>query len=93
MNNTDNKIQELGFTLVKYDDKIGFWLYENIKDDQRVEINFDGDDWYIHSKTISTLKNFMGDRYHECLALRYDEMKVFMNKIEELKTYYESKGE
>ena len=76
MGNADNKLRNLGFLLTERNDECGYWLYNNENCDQHVEIDFDSEDWFVYSRAIST---------HEPMALTYNELKAFMEKIEELK--------
>ena len=89
-NNADGRLQELGFALIECNDVAGYWVYENGESDQHVEINFDGEDWFVGSKSITTQNDWVGCPYHEHMALRYDEMKAFMDKVEELKRRYKN---
>lgn len=85
MSNVDNKLLKLGFVSVIDNNKCGSWVYENMGDDQHVDIDFDGENWFVHSSSISTQKDWYGNDYHEPVALSYEDMKAFMDKIEELK--------
>ena len=81
----DERLEELGFKLKSYSEEIGSWVYENTYDDHRVEICDDGDEYVIHSQSISTYKDWMGESCPLPMGLKYNEIKAFMDKIEELK--------
>lgn len=81
MSKANERLKELGFVMVGDDPQIGAWVYMNVEDDHKVEICWDGNDWVIHSKTISTNAG-----YHDPMGLLLDEVKAFMEKVEELKT-------
>lgn len=88
MSNVDNKLQELGFVLTDHDDMAGYWVYENEESDQRVDISFNSEHWLVASGTISTHDDWYGNPQNEPMGLTYEELKVFMEKIEELKQVF-----
>lgn len=81
----DNKLKELGFELKCNDSTCGYWTYENVNDDQRVDITYDGEDWFINSETISTERDWFGNEQSRPIGLKYEEVKAFMELIDELK--------
>lgn len=88
MSNADNKLQSLGFVLTNYSDECGYRVYENECEDHQVEIDFDGEDWLVQSSTISTHDDWYGHPYTEPMGLTCEELKAFMEKIEELKRVF-----
>lgn len=82
---SNEKLKQLGFELTKYSETSGYWVYENTRDDQRVCISFDGQDWYITSETISTEKDWYGNQRTMPLGLKYEEVQAFIALIDGLK--------
>ena len=81
----DEKLKTLGFELVAQYDTVGTLIYENKEDDQRVELNYDGDDWLIHSYTISEYTDWYGNLFNRPIGMKYEECKAFLDKIDEMK--------
>lgn len=90
MTKTDLAIKQIGYELVKHDDILNIFVYENKCEDQRVIIEVDtspdGDlnDYILHSMTISEYTDYYGHLYNEPMGLSHLEMTLFLAKIEEL---------
>lgn len=81
----DDKLKELGFELKEVVENGGYAVYVNEKDDQRVEISFDGDRWIIYSETLSEQLDYYGHTYRSPIGMTYEECEALLNKIDELK--------
>ena len=80
----DDKLNRLGFKLVKRDDNIGFLIYENRNADHRVELDLSSSEWVIHSTSISLMTDWYGQGERRPMGLMYDECEAFLLKIKEL---------
>ena len=85
MTTVDERLKELGFELIKQDDACGIAIYEKVDDDHRVELNDCGEEFFIHSTTISEDYDDFGQLFRRPMGMSYDECKAFLDKIEELK--------
>lgn len=85
----DDRLKALGFTLKDFNvaGSDRYWNYENKREDQIVQIYYD-DGWMVYSESISTHDNLWNEPCHEPVALRQDEMMVFLDKIKELDKLY-----
>lgn len=80
----DERLEQLGFFLVKQDDLCGYLIYENQIEDHRIELDHDGEEWVIHSESISKINDYYGVEIREPMGMKYDECKLILAKIEEL---------
>lgn len=53
-----------------------------------MELDYNGEEWFIHSGSISKIKDYDGVEIREPMGMKYDECKAFLEKIEELKNPY-----
>ena len=88
----DERLKQLGFFLVKQDDLCGYLIYENPIEDHRVELDYDGEEWFIHSGSISKIGDYDGVEIREPMGMKYDECKLILEKIEELKNQHIGDG-
>ena len=80
----DERLKQLGFFLVKQDDLCGYLIYENPIEDHRVELDYDGEEWFIHSGSISKIGDYDSVEIREPMGMKYNECKLFLAKIDEL---------
>lgn len=82
----DERLKQLGFVLIKQDDLVGYLVYENPDDDHCVELDYNGEGWFIHSGSMSKIKDYDGVEIREPMGMSYEECKAFLDKIDEMKS-------
>lgn len=82
----DERLTELGFVLMEQDDLVGYLVYENPDDDHRVELDYDGEQWFIHSGSMSKIKDYDGVEIREPMGMTYEECKAILDKIDEMRS-------
>lgn len=82
----DERLKQLGFVLIKQDDLFGYLVYENPVDDHCVELDYNGEEWFVHSGSMSKIKDYYGVEIREPMGMTYEECKAFLDKIDELKS-------
>ena len=88
MTEVDKRIEELGFKIDKIDNICGYITYYKEEDDQRVELYFTGDRWLILSESLSLYHDEYCGIYHKPRGMTYEECKVFLDKIDELRVIW-----
>ena len=84
----DDRLKQLGFVLIKQDDLVGYLAYENPDDDHHVELDYDGEKWFIRSGSMSKIKDYDGVEIREPMGMKYEECKAFLDKIDEMKSLW-----
>ena len=82
----DERLTELWFVLMEQDDLVGYLVYENPDDDHHVELDYDGKEWFIHSGSMSKIKDYYGVEIREPMGMTYEECKAFLDKIDEMRS-------
>lgn len=82
----DERLRQLGFMLIEKDNRVGYLVYENPDDDHHVELDYDGEEWFIHSGSMSKIKDYDGVEIREPMGMKYEECEAFLGKIDELKS-------
>lgn len=82
----DERLMQLGFVLIEQDNQVGYLVYENPDDDHHVELDYNGEEWFIHSGSMSEIKDYDGVGIREPMGMKYEECKAFLDKIDELKS-------
>lgn len=82
----DERIKDLGFELVEQDNLVCYLVYENKKDDHKVEIDFNGEEFFLHSGSLYESKDWYGNITHEPMGMTYEECKAFLDKIDEMRS-------
>lgn len=78
-------LEDLGFKLVKYDEILHYRIYENEAHDHRIDISYDGEDWYIYSVSTIADQDWYGNPYYEAMGMTLEETQACLNMIEEFK--------
>lgn len=88
MTDIDKQIESIGYKIQDINLKNGYIIYENKELDYEVTIQWDDNDQdcLIYSNTISQQKDWHGNLYKEPIGLTISEIKIFMSKIEELRS-------
>lgn len=88
MTDIDKQIESIGYKIQDINLKNGYIIYENKESDYEVTIQWDNNDQdcLIYSNTISQQKDWYGNLYKEPIGLTISEIKIFMSKIEELRS-------
>ena len=84
----DEQLKQLGFSLIAQDDLVGYLVYENPDDDHHMELDYDGEEWFIHSGSMSKIKDYDGVEIREPMGMKYEECKAFLDKIDEMKSLW-----
>lgn len=82
----DEMLMEIGFVLMEQDDLVGYLVYENPDDDHHVELDYDGEQWFIRSGSMSKIKDYYGVEIREPMGMTYEECKAFLDKIDEIRS-------
>lgn len=87
MTDVDKAITDLGYKMTNINLKCNFIVYENIKDDTEVTIEWDEDDdlCCIFAYSISSYLDFYGQPYQDFRGLSIKEYSAFCQKIKEMK--------
>lgn len=86
----DERIEDLGYKLVSYNNIIGTFIYENQDNNQRVHLfitTAPGAETrgVLYTETISTTRNFLGKNTTMPIGLSFAECRAFLDKADEIK--------